>query len=617
MRLISLLTLLALTPVSAGEGWPDIDAPLRTGAKASQDAAVVIGNEDYQKITDVPYAGADAAAFRSFLLYTRGVPLSNLQVLSDASPKEMERAVQKAASQVGPEGVLWVYYAGHGAAHPVSKERVLLGSFATLDPDPAIFEEGTVSLETLKTAASSGPGQPVFVVDACYSGTGRDGGALGDGRFAVPLAYDQRPEVIEWTATQPSQVASPLHAAGHGAFTYFAVGALRGWADGELGSRDGEVTLEEAQTYVSTALLEVGKRHQTPAVVGEDALALVNTQGLESPPDLQSLSDAQQEEIARLDVQKESSPRSQATASEPDSAEPSVAVVDTAPSALPQRFTGLEVTGQQESATLGKLVCISPGTFTMGAPPSEEGPGDDEPQHEVTLTRGFCVMESEVTQGMWASVMGSNPSNFLQKSEYEALPRKEQRQVDSAEYPCTEDCPVEMVSWLDAVGYANAVSQREGLTPAYTISGEEVSWNQSADGYRLLTEAEWEAAARGREYTLYAGSDDPNAVAWCATCTTFSVLESLHTFPVCEKQRNGYGLCDMSGNVSEMVWDCHADYTSGSSTDPTGPDSGRWRVDRGGHYGAIPEHLHVTRRSAGESSKPYEFIGFRLARSSP
>jgi hypothetical protein len=290
MRALLLLTLLAAAPTRAGEGWPDIDTPLRTGADASSDAAVVIGNEDYDDIADVPYAGADAAAFRSFLLYTRGVPLSNLQMLSDASPKQMERAVEKAAAQVGKGGVLWVYYAGHGAAHPVTKERVLLGENAILDPDPEIFEEGAVELEVLKRAAASAQGQAVFVVDACYSGTGRGGDALGDGRFAVPPSYDAGSSVIEWTATQPKQVASPLHATGHGAFTYFAVGALRGWADGELGRRDGAVTLEEAQAYVSTALLEVGQRDQTPAVVGEDALALVDSRGLESAPDLRSLS---------------------------------------------------------------------------------------------------------------------------------------------------------------------------------------------------------------------------------------------------------------------------------------------------------------------------------------
>jgi len=283
-----LISLALLAPADAAESWPDIDTPLRTEAKAPNDAAVVIGNETYTNIADVPYAGADADAFRAFLLYTRGVPQSQVQVLDNASPREMERAVEDAAAEVGAGGTLWVFYAGHGAAHPETKERVLLGSYAKLDPDPKIFEEGVVELAALKRAAAS-QGQVVFIVDACYSGTGRGGAELGGGRFAVPPVYGGDANVIEWTATQPDEIASPLDAAGHGAFTYFAVGALRGWADGELGEKDGSVSLAEAQTYVSTSLRAVGQRNQTPAVVGDDAVALVASDQLESAPDLRSL----------------------------------------------------------------------------------------------------------------------------------------------------------------------------------------------------------------------------------------------------------------------------------------------------------------------------------------
>ena len=283
--------LLMLASADAKEPWPDIDEPLRTGTSAPNDAAVVIGNEAYTDIAAVPYAAADADAFRAFLLYTRGVAPERLQVLDDATPRQMEKAVERAAGEVGPGGVLWVYYAGHGAAHPVSGERVLLGKGATLDPDPDLFEEGVVSLDALKDIAASSGGEVLFVVDACYSGAGRGGEALGDGRFAVPPDYTAEARVTEWAATQPDQVASPLHEVGHGAFTYFAVGALRGWADGEQGDADGQVSLTEAQTYVSTALRSVGQRDQTPVVVGEDALVLMQSAELEPPPDLRGLLD--------------------------------------------------------------------------------------------------------------------------------------------------------------------------------------------------------------------------------------------------------------------------------------------------------------------------------------
>ena len=113
----------------------------------------------------------------------------------------------------------------------------------------------------------------------------------------------------------------------------------------------------------------------------------------------------------------------------------------------------------------------------MGSP-EEDYPRiiDEGPQHEVSVT-GLWVMRSEVTQGLWQQIMGDNPSTFPQ---------------------CGSACPVEQVSWFDAVSFANRLSRAEDLQPAYTIDDHYVVWNRQADGYRLLTEAEWEHAALGR-----------------------------------------------------------------------------------------------------------------------
>lgn len=108
---------------------------------------------------------------------------------------------------------------------------------------------------------------------------------------------------------------------------------------------------------------------------------------------------------------------------------------------------------------------ITGGTFTMGSPEDEAWRSEDETLHSVTVS-DFYMSAYEVTQQEYQEVMGENLSNFS-----------------------GENLPVEQVSWLDAVAYCNARSEQEGLTPAYTIDGTSVSWDRSANGYRLPTEA--------------------------------------------------------------------------------------------------------------------------------
>lgn len=218
---------------------------------------------------------------------------------------------------------------------------------------------------------------------------------------------------------------------------------------------------------------------------------------------------------------------------------------------------------------------------------STGGNTDEWPVHSVRLSP-FVMMESEVTRAQYLQVMGSDPSG-----------------LDG----CAE-CPVESVSWFDAVAFANKLSEAQGLRPAYRISGESVSWDQSANGWRLPTEAEWEYAARGGASFVYAGSDDATSVGWFDTNAT-------RTMPVCGRQRNGYGLCDMSGNVWEWVWDWYDFYAPREQDDPSGPQSGEYRVFRSGSWDNGPRGLHATTREAATPDTRYVSLGFRLARSSP
>ena len=197
---------------------------------------------------------------------------------------------------------------------------------------------------------------------------------------------------------------------------------------------------------------------------------------------------------------------------------------------------------------------IPAGSFVMGSPSDEEGRGSDEgPTRQVTLRRSFYLQEMEVTQGQWSALMGNNPSSFS---------------------GCGASCPVEKVSWYDALEYVNKLSESEGLEMCYMLSGcsgrpgagdyrcSQVSWPKGLDceGYRLPTEAEWEYAARGGTTGVRYGSLDD--IAW------YDGNSRDKTQPVGRKQANAYGLYDMLGNVWEWTWDAYGDYSSDEQTDP-------------------------------------------------
>jgi len=233
---------------------------------------------------------------------------------------------------------------------------------------------------------------------------------------------------------------------------------------------------------------------------------------------------------------------------------------------------------------------IPAGVFMMGSLP--DGPGwkaDEGPQHRVGITRGFWMGETEVTQQQWESLMGSNPSYFGQ---------------------CGGSCPVEQVSWFDAVSYANALSKRSGLEQCYEISGEYVRFKGlGCRGYRLPTEAEWEYAARANRRDPHYGGGHLDALGW------YRGNSGESTRPVGEKRGSRWGLYDMLGNVWEWCWDWYRpQYPGGTVTDPTGPSSGNVRVLRGGSWSSPAESCRYRRRGSRSPDGKYGNLGFRLVR---
>ena len=301
-----LLALAAALPAHAAP-WQGIDTPVRSGSRAPADAAVVIGVEDYPFLTDVPYARRDAESFYDFLIYTRGVSPERARILSaGASREQIEQAVAQAGRSTGPSGTVWVYFAGHGVADPESGARLLLGDDAR--PDVDTLRRRAVAVDDVQRAAASGGGDVVLVVDACYNGTSRGGEALIPGRrFAVPVSAHRAATegVLAWHAAGPDQTSGPLAAAEHGAFTYFVLGALRGWADGHLdGYADGQVTIAEADAYVRRSLSMARVYDQTPVVrYGQRADYVLSSGRLEAGVDpLAPPADAPRAEVAVYEV---------------------------------------------------------------------------------------------------------------------------------------------------------------------------------------------------------------------------------------------------------------------------------------------------------------------------
>ncbi|MEV6166134.1 SUMF1/EgtB/PvdO family nonheme iron enzyme [Streptomyces sp. NPDC052052] len=213
------------------------------------------------------------------------------------------------------------------------------------------------------------------------------------------------------------------------------------------------------------------------------------------------------------------------------------------------------------------MVAVPPGRVTLS---------DRRTQRSWTAeVAPFRMAAVPVTQSLYAHVTGQQPSTAR-----------------------GDRLPVEGVSWWDAVRFCNALSRREGLTPAYHLRpGEETAdWNASADGYRLPTEAEWEHACR-------AGTTGPrhgplDEIAW------YQGNSEGHIHPVGVKQPNAWGLHDMLGNVWNWCWDVYDAEVYGT-----------YRVLRGG--GWADEHWSC-RASVRRRSHPtfrIDDVGFRLARS--
>ncbi len=271
---------------------------------------------------------------------------------------------------------------------------------------------------------------------------------------------------------------------------------------------------------------------------------------------------------------------------------------------------------------LPTFVRIQGGPFQMG---SNEGDSDEKPIHSVTVSDFNLKITEETIEefGRFITATGyqtdadENGGSYIWNgTEWKLTPGVNWKCDTTGKVRPTNEYnhPVIHVSWNDAVAYCNWRSEQDGLQKVYTISGANVTANWSADGYRLPTEAEWEFAARSRgKDEKWAGTNSESSISTYANGTG-STDGYEYTAPVRSFRPNSLGLNDMSGNVWEWCWDWKADYPSTAQTNPTGPNTGSYRVLRGGSWGLIPARLRYASRDGYSPGYRYSDCGFRLAR---
>jgi len=613
--LIPLLLPLTLLPVE------QVSQAAPVGADAlniGQYRALLIGVDDYDdsSIPDLQTPRADVMALAEVLRDQYGFDRVDTLVGSAATRGGILDALDALVANTREDDALIIYYAGHGTR----KVELKQGYWLPVDAKKA-STSNWISNADVRDRLQGMPARHVLLIsDSCFAGSligTRDLGTsevAGDLRVAQRLARDKSRWVLTSGGDEP--VLDGHLGSEHSVFAHFLLKQLR---DAEGPFINPGAFVDDLQRLV------INNAEQSPQAAplkgaGDEGgqLVMIPSGRSAAPqmPDDSAIRAAELRAQARVSWSKLATLRElggteareyvsafaerYAGSGAPEVGEaeawlvayvvPPEVVAEPEPvSSSPSVSAGTSSTGSSGY----KMVSLPGGSFEMGCTAGQSDCDDDEkPVHRVTVS-GFSMGATEVTQGLYRSVMGSNPSYYSS---------------------CGDDCPVETVTWYDAVKFANAMSRQEGLEECYSVSGESVSWPKglSCTGYRLPTEAEWEYAARAGEDTLLAGGDNPDAVAW------YESNSSSMTHAVGGKQANAWGLYDMSGNVWEWTWDWYqSSYQSGSSVDPVGPQSGSGRVYRGGGWRYTPRFVRVANRYRNAPSYRYNNVGLRLSRSIP
>ncbi len=524
--------------------------------------ALVIGASNYTNGWGaLPGVPGDVKAV-SALLARQGFQVSELL---DPTRDQLDRALRNFVAQRGlREGNrLLVYFAGHG--HTLRAGTRRLGYIVPVDApnpnrDPAGFREKAYSMESIEVHARQIEARhALFVFDSCFSGT------IFRTRSGVPDAITDRtakPVRQFITAGDEDQVVPDE--------SVFRRQLERGLGEGDADlNRDGYITGTELGDFLQDQVTNYTRRAQTPRhgkIRDQDldrgdfvflAPRVAQQVGGTAPGPGQAVASIVPEAV------QAPSPR------------PAAPAVQSPPVAPPPAASLQPGEVVKDCDVCPRLVVIPGGRFMMGSPANEPGRDEDEGPQRTVEVRSFLLGQTEVTQGQWKAVMGSNPSGFKD---------------------CGDECPVERVSWNDAQEYVRKLSERTGKR------------------YRLPSEAEWEYAARAGSVTAWSFGNEEGRLGehgW------FNGNGGSKTQRVGSRKANAWSLYDMHGNVDEWVQDVWHDNYAGGPTDGsawmTGGDQAR-RVLRGGSWVSSPQGLRSAYRLTITPANRFNSTGFRIAR---
>ena len=509
-------------------------AKAETTPDPSKSYALLIGVNEYPKpFTSLRYCEADIDALEKVLLEI-GYPANHIVKLessADSNHQPTRSNILKQARAIAgvlePEGTFIMAFSGHGATIgedaylcPTDVDAGDLSSLVKRDDLYAIMNDCEAR-------------HKLFFIDACRDV--QTGWRTTKSIKGMTVVGREEPKFFLISSCRDKQVSHEDPAFKQGVFSHFLVEGLRGKA-----ALNGKVSVSSLFAYVSQQtkdyVLETYSTAQTPRL-------MVKT-----------------DEMDDFVLSTKILPPDGTPASGSKAGERMVKTVD-----------GVEYVFRWCPA----------GAFQMGSPSSESGRDSDEgPQHEVTLTKGFWMMETEVTQAMWRSVMGESISEKAKQGTY-----WHDLYGEGTNYP------MYYVSWDDCQEFCRKLSSKIGMK------------------ITLPTEAQWEYAYRAGTKGRYAG-DSLDSMGW------YDSNSGGKTHPVAQKKPNAWGLYDMHGNVWEWCEDWFGDYPNSAVTDPTGPNSGSIRVFRGGGWNDFARNCRSANRNGVSAGYRSNNLGFRVVGSS-